>query len=342
VGVGDTVVVNQLHRLETVEVMDQVVALADDVILVPVLVLVVPGVDQLFLIVHVADDFLVAFAVDEHQVANVDQPSATAFMIQEADLALVVLDLGLVAGDPPLVELLAAVLDAGVAVADGGILRRRFPANDTVLDRPEPPIAIPSGQVLAVEDPFPVADAKFAGRAPKKRHALRDFGHGIQPVVLVFDGEAALKTLTCDFLQHQPGLAHTGAPGDIVGAADAEFVEVFEVEASDSADSAERLDRLERIDPRTRPVARIGAGADPFAATLAHLQHGLVVPVVRRLGVVMDRHADLVLLAELVDQIEGILGRLRDDRLDSHVPGEFEDRLTLALVVGQADHAVID
>jgi len=55
--VRDAVIVDQLDGLEAVEVMDQVVALADDVILVPALVRVVAGVDQLFRIVDVADDF---------------------------------------------------------------------------------------------------------------------------------------------------------------------------------------------------------------------------------------------------------------------------------------------
>ena len=107
-------------------------------------------------------------------VADIDQPAATAFMVQKAHLARIVLHFRLVTVDTPFLVLFTAVLDAGVAVLDaefnledevlepaappdaegiafGRIFRRRLTANRALDDLPQPRVAIPAGQVLAIK-----------------------------------------------------------------------------------------------------------------------------------------------------------------------------------------------
>jgi len=55
---------------------------------------------------------------------------------------------------------------------------------------------------------------------------------------------------------------------------------------------------------------------------------------------VVNRHTDLVLFAELVDHVEGIFRRLRDDGFDAHLAGKFEDLSALLFIVRQTHHAV--
>jgi len=121
------------------------------------------------------DDFAVFVTLDGFELTDIDYSTAAAFMIQEPDLALIVLDLGLVAGDSPVSKVLAAVLDAGVAVPDAEfdledkILKLTAPPNTkgiatsrvllgslapdgAVLNGPEPRITVPSCEVPAVEN----------------------------------------------------------------------------------------------------------------------------------------------------------------------------------------------
>ena len=81
-------------------------------------------------------------------------------------------------------------------------------------------------------------------------------------------------------------------------------------------------------------MARIRTGADPLAAALADLQHGLGVPVVRGLRVIVQRDVQLVLFAEFVQRIEGVLAGFRHDRLDTHVLGELK-RLAAGIAIGR-------
>jgi len=92
-------------------------------------------------------------------------------VVEEADRAGFVFDFGLVAADAPFAEVLAAVLDSGVAVmeaelyledevfqfsgppdAEGVSVCRVFPgcpaANGAVLYGPEARVAVPAGEVL--------------------------------------------------------------------------------------------------------------------------------------------------------------------------------------------------
>jgi len=360
-----TVVVEQFHRLIAVEEVLEVVALADDVVFVPILFLVVTVRDELLLIVDPAANDLLAGLIDHHQIAHVDQPGTPALVVQKAHRTGIVLHLGLIAADPPFVELLAAVLHAGIAaenpklqvqvkiaeraaaidqerVASRGVLGRRLASDDPILDRPQAEIAIPGAEALAVEQIVPFADTEVRGGPMEPVHTAGDLWYAIVPVVLVFDGEHAVELLQGQFRQDGAGLAGARAPDHVVGAAVAELVEVLEVQAANPAGPAELLDRFDRIDPRTGPVPGVGAGADPLAATLADLHHGVGVPVVRGIRVIVDRYADLVLLAEPVDQSDGVLRRLGHDRLDAHVAREIEHLAALALVVRQAHHAVVD
>ena len=81
----------------------------------------------------------------------------------------------------------------------------------------------------------------------------------------------------------------------------AELVEVLKVQADDALGSTELLDGLERIDAGACPVARIGAGADSFAAPFADFQHGIRVPIMRRLGMIVNRHVNFVFFTQPFD-----------------------------------------
>ncbi len=157
--------------------MHDVVAAADDGILVPVLVLVVAGFDEFVLVGYLADDVLFAVFINDHDVADRNEPAAGSFFVEEADGALGFHDVGLVAADDPLAEFFAAVLDAAIVVVEaeldledevfglavlpdeegvalGGILGGGLAADDAVGDGPESRVAVPAGEVFAVEDGF--------------------------------------------------------------------------------------------------------------------------------------------------------------------------------------------
>ena len=82
------------------------------------------------------------------------------------------------------------------------------------------------------------------------------------------------------------------------------LVQVFEMEIDDPP--FQLFQTLERVQPRAQPVASVGTGPDAFAAALAHLQHGVGVPIVRGVGVVVDGEVDPVLVAKFLDHVEGV------------------------------------
>ena len=151
------------------------VAATDNCVLVPVLFLEIAGFDELFLVRDFADDVFFAVFVDDHDIADVDEPASASFFVEEADGALSVHDIGLVAADDPFSEFLAAILDAAVAaceaelgfedevfgfavtpdtegVALGGVVRGGLASHGTIDNRPIPRVAVPAGEILAVED----------------------------------------------------------------------------------------------------------------------------------------------------------------------------------------------
>ncbi len=73
------------------------------------------------------------------------------------------------------------------------------------------------------------------------------------------------------------------------------------MQADNALGRAEFLDGFERIDAGTRPVAGIGASTNPFAAAFTNPQDRVRIPVMRRLGMIVQRDADLILFAEFVD-----------------------------------------
>ena len=257
------------------------VALADDVVFVPILFLVVTVRDELLLIVDPAANDLLAGLIDHHQIAHVDQPGTPALVVQKAHRTGIVLHLGLIAADPPFVELLAAVLHAGIAaenpklqvqvkiaeraaaidqerVASRGVLGRRLASDDPILDRPQAEIAIPGAEALAVEQIVPFADTEVRGGPMEPVHTAaisgRLLSHSSE-----FDGEHAVELARPVPPGRAPPLAARAL--DHVRRA-AELVEVLEVAANPAARRAS--DRFDRIDPE-RTSAGVGRSADPLA-----------------------------------------------------------------------------
>ena len=119
-----------------------------------------------------------------------------------------------------------------------------------------------------------------------------------------------------------------------------ELVQVLEMEADDAA--FELLQLLDRIQLRPHPMPGVGARADALAAALAHLQHRVRVPVPRRLGMIVQRHVQLVLVAQLLDRVECVRRGFGNDGLDAHVLGELERLAAGVQVLRQSAHAVVD
>ena len=78
-------------------------------------------------------------------------------------------------------------------------------------------------------------------------------------------------------------------------------------------------------------MAGVGASPHQWGAAFDGFQHGVRVPIVRRLGMIVDGHLDVVLLAELLDGIEGRGLRLRHQRVNAHLLGELEHFPALCL-----------
>lgn len=183
------VVVNHFDCLVAVEDVNEVIASCDDGVLVPVFVFVVTGLYESAPFGNFADEQLVGVLIDEDDVTNIGHPAAPSFMIEEADFAWFVFDLGLVAGDSPFAEVLAAVLDTGVAVVDAelyfedevfqfsaspdaegvsvcGVFPGGLASDGTVLYGPESRVAVPGGEVLTIED------VNEAGLDSRRRFAM--------------------------------------------------------------------------------------------------------------------------------------------------------------------------
>ncbi len=112
------VVVEHFDCLVAVEDVNEMITSRDDGVFVPALVFVIAGLYQSVPVGDFADDDFIALFVNDHNVADIDHPAAATFVVEEADLALFVFDLGLVAGNPPFTQVLTSVLDTGVAVVD--------------------------------------------------------------------------------------------------------------------------------------------------------------------------------------------------------------------------------
>ena len=118
--------------------------------------------------------FHCALGVNHDLLATFRDDAASPFLVQNARVRAGRIKVGLVAADHPLVGFLAAILNPGVAadeaeiqvelkVADfafapdqkrvvvRGIVGRRLAADDAVLHAPEPWIAVPALERLAVE-----------------------------------------------------------------------------------------------------------------------------------------------------------------------------------------------
>ena len=100
------------------------------------------------------------------------------------------------------------------------------------------------------------------------------------------------------------------------------------------------LETFDRVQARPHPMARVGTGADPLAATLTELQHCVGIPIVRGLRMIVDRHPYVIFFAQFVERLAGAFFRLGDNRLDAHGLGEFKRLAALADVLEERGHPV--
>ena len=169
------IVIDHLNRLVAVKDVHKMVASGDDGVLVPVLLFIVTGFYKRAVVGDVTDNSLLAAIVHDHELADSGHPPSASLVVEEANLALLITDLRLIAADSPASEVPAAVLDAGVAAEDaelglehevldfaappykesvgkGGSEKGGSAANHAVLYRPEPRVSFPTREVFAVED----------------------------------------------------------------------------------------------------------------------------------------------------------------------------------------------
>ena len=185
------IVVGQIDRRDAVELLHQVIALGDDDVAVPVLLLERrrrcpsprPFRRRPAACPRGHHDLLPALG--EH--------AAPLLFVQRAGPLACRVEIGLVAADDPLAHFLAAILNAAVAadnlelgpqleVADfalapdekrvplGRLLGRRLAGDDAVLDAPEFGIAVPAVERLAVKQ---AAQSRFRHRRRALRPATR-------------------------------------------------------------------------------------------------------------------------------------------------------------------------
>src|SRR5690606_38496121 len=86
------------------------------------------------------------------------------------------------------------------------------------------------------------------------------------------------------------------------------------------------LEAFHGIQPRTYPMADIGAATHVFAVRGSNrIEHHLWTPIVRWLGMVMDTYLDLVSVCQLTDQWHELRFRLCIDYLNAHCLGKLEN-----------------
>src|ERR1039457_7382325 len=136
--------------------------------------------------------------------------------------------------------------------------------------------------------------------------------------LLVLDAEHPLEMLTLELRHLGLDVPYAGAPGHVVhcpGLALLLFLhrgcvlrsgfirhKVLEMEADHAA--FELLEALYRVEAGAKPVAGVGAGPHQRRTAFDSLQDGVRIPVVRRLGMIVDGHLDVVLLAELLNGVQ--------------------------------------
>ena len=188
------------HINSPVDLLDDVVSAGDDVVAVPVPIL--DRLGELLRVAELLDELRLVVRADADFLAALGEDAAVVLAVADAGVLVVVVHVGLVAGDSPLAplrrvlptaELDAGVGEAGVGHAElerkleigrpaaapneervplGGVLLGRLAGDRAVLDAPEPRIAVPTLKALAVED------RPEAGVV--RRGAAGDQGHGQQ------------------------------------------------------------------------------------------------------------------------------------------------------------------
>jgi hypothetical protein len=157
----------------------------------------------------------------------------------------------------------------------------------------------------------------------QKGDALGGFLCVVGVVGFVFDAEVALPFLPVHFLQNPADIARARAPRDALRRRLAELVDILQVERHDV--TFQLLQRFDRLEPRTDPVPRVAAGADPRSSVPHHLQRSLRVVIARGGWMIVDRHLDLILGAQFGQHVVSFERRFGDQVLDAHVLGELED-----------------
>ena len=191
------IVVGHVDHQLAVDLLDEVIAVGDDVVLVPVVLL--DGLRQFVGVAELLDDLRLVVRADDGLLAAQGEDAAAALVVEDAGVLVLAVHVGLVAADDPLADLLrllaAAILHAGVGearighaelelqleigrlaaapdqkgVALGGILGGGLAGDRAVFDAPELGIAVPALKRLAVEDRLEAFVAR-GGAASDQQH----------------------------------------------------------------------------------------------------------------------------------------------------------------------------
>src|SRR5262249_16916216 len=142
------------------------------------------------------------------------------------------------------------------------------------------------------------------------------------------------ELLAAQFVEDAADVGDAGAEGDIVTVR-REDIQILQVDLQNAA--LQYPQRVHRFDAGADPVAGVRAGTDAWVAPFDERERVLRVPeailrVVRTFWVIVDRHPDVVLLDQLLDEIHCRRVWLGGDRADAQLARELERLPVVRLV----------
>src|SRR5882762_9758225 len=178
--------------------------------------------------------------------------------------------------------------------------------------------------------------------SPDESDALGYVGHGMIPIIFIFDRYVAFESLALQFAQDALYVRNASAKNGI-GQRFADLGSFFEV-ATDNA-PVQNLEGIQRFDVGGCPMAGISAGPNTGIAILDDRKDIVGVPdlVARVIGaasVLMNADGNIELFDQLLNNIE-VLHGFGGDAVKSEFLGELKNFAPFGLILS-ADHAIID
>ena len=191
-------IVGQVHRHVAVDRQHDVIAVGDDLIVIPILLL--NRSQNLRLGCRLVGRLLLALGRNLDTIASLGQDAAALFLIQGPRPTAARVEVGLVTGDHPLVDLATAKLNAGIPaddtelqlqlevsdlpvaphqerIAASRIFLRRLPGDHALLDAPKFLIAFPALERFSVEQRSKTAFFGASGGGQTRNHGKAQQGN---------------------------------------------------------------------------------------------------------------------------------------------------------------------